>query len=229
MEPPTADHLTNILESCDHLEKQDREKLASQLHRLKWLGEVEGTADDLLRSAAKGGKKATPNEIERATEWLRQRLAGGPIGSILAAREGDRFLERRWPKPDLPPEERKIKVFGRTKWWRENILKAELGGETKQAGYQGPWLFRLPEHQWPPDDDVIEAARRAADEELAGTGATEATKAVAPSAPGSASVMDFEIDLESLADISMEDLERYAATVASVDSVASVETEEGDL
>jgi putative DNA primase/helicase len=232
MEPPPPDLLASILSHCDHLSEDDRKKLASQLHRLNWLGEVEGTADDLIRAAAKGGKRATPNEIERATEWLKQLLAAGPVGSIVAAREGDRFLGRRWPEPGPPTEERRRIVLGRTKWWRENILKNGLGGETKQAGYQGPWLFRMPDHQWPPADDVIDAARRAADGELAATGAaeaTEATEAKAQATPGSASVEDIEIDLSFSTGISMESIERLADTVASVDSGASVEIEEGDL
>jgi hypothetical protein len=196
MEPPAPEHLASILASCDHLGDQDKEKLAGQLHRLNWLGEAEGNADDLIRAAAKAGRKANQDEIERATEWLRQRLADGPIGSILAAREGDRFLGRRWTKPGLTSEERRRFVFGRTKWWRENILKGQLGGETKQAGFHRNYLFRLPDHQWPPNDDVLEAARRAADEELTSTGATESTGTTREGAcPNEASVELEEGDL----------------------------------
>jgi hypothetical protein len=233
MDPPPREHLAGILAKCDHLDEEDREKLAGQLHRLSWLGEVDVTADDLLRTAAKKEKKSTPDEMERATQWLQQRLKDGPVGSILAAKEGDRFLGRRWPDPKLPPEERRRIVFGRTKWWRENVLKGQLDGETKQVGYQGPWLFRLPEHAWPPSDAAIEAARRA-DEELASTEATEATEATGSrgggAAPGGASVEeDADFDLSGLTGVPTESSQLTPDSVDSVDTVAPVETEEGDL
>jgi hypothetical protein len=231
MEPPPPDLLASILAKCDHLGDEDREKLASQLYRLNWVGEVDGTADDLLRAAAKGGKKSPSNETERATEWLQQRMADGPIGSILAAREGDKFLGRRWANPGLPIEERRKFVLGRTKWWREQILKGELQGEPKQAGYQGPWLFRLPGHEWPPADGVIEAARRAADEEMGATEATEATESSRSEAgPGGASVgleSDFYQELATWA--YTKSSQPTPDTVAPVDPVAPVDVEEGDL
>ena len=64
MAPPPSDCLEAILARCDHLSDEDREKLAGQLHRLTWVGEVEGTADDLLRSAARGVKKSNRDEME---------------------------------------------------------------------------------------------------------------------------------------------------------------------
>ena len=46
------------------------------------------------RTAAKVERKATQDQVDRATEWLRQRLADGPVGSVLCAREGDKAIGR---------------------------------------------------------------------------------------------------------------------------------------
>jgi hypothetical protein len=128
-------------------------------------------------------REITRNEIDRATEWLRKRLADGPIGSILCAREGDRFLGRRWPELGLPAGERRKCVLGRAKWWRERILKSRLGGASRRAGYNGPYLFRLPGHAGPPAGSAVVEATRADGEELASTDTTAST---APTKPPSA-------------------------------------------
>ena len=125
--------------------------------------------------APKRSRETTKNEIDRATEWLRRRLADGPVGSILCAREGDRFLGRRWPELGLPMGERRKFVLGRTKWWRERILKSRLGGASRRAGYNGPYLFRLPGHAWPPAGSAVVEATRADGEELASTDTTAST------------------------------------------------------
>jgi hypothetical protein len=119
--------------------------------------------DELM--APKRSREPAPDELERAAKWLRDRLANGPVGSILCAREGDQLLGRRWPDPGLPAADRNPIVLGRVKWWRETILKSRLGGSSNQVGFHGPWMFRLPNHAWPPAGDVVEAAHRAADEE----------------------------------------------------------------
>jgi hypothetical protein len=125
--------------------------------------------------APKRSRETTRNEIDRATEWLRKRLADGPVGSIHCAREGDRFLGRRWPELGLPTGERRKFVLGRTKWWRERILKSRLGGASRRAGYNGPYLFRLPGHAGPPAGSAVVEATRADSEELASTASTAST------------------------------------------------------
>jgi hypothetical protein len=125
--------------------------------------------------APKRSRETTRNEIDRATEWLRKRLADGPAGSILCAREGDRFLGRRWPELGLPTGDRRKFVLGRTKWWRERILKSRLGGVSRRAGYNGPYLFRLPGHAGPPAGSAVVEATRADGEELASTDTTAST------------------------------------------------------
>jgi hypothetical protein len=125
--------------------------------------------------APKRSRGTTRNEIDRATEWLRKRLADGPVGSILCAREGDRLLGRRWPDLGLPAGERRKFVLGRTKWWRERILKSRLGGVSRRAGYNGPYLFRLPGHAGPPGGSAVVEATRADGEELASTDTTAST------------------------------------------------------
>jgi hypothetical protein len=125
--------------------------------------------------APKRSREITKNEIDRATEWLRTRLADGPAGSIVCAREGDRFLGRRWPELGLPMGERRKFVLGRTKWWRERILKSRLGGVSRRTGYNGPYLFRLPGHAGPPAGSAVVEATRADGEELASTDPTAST------------------------------------------------------
>jgi hypothetical protein len=125
--------------------------------------------------APKRSREITKNEMDRATEWLRRRLADGPLGSILCAREGDRFLGRRWPELGLPAGDRRKFVLGRTKWWRERILKSRLGGVSRRAGYNGPYLFRLPGHGGPPAGSAVVEATRADGEELASTATTAST------------------------------------------------------
>jgi hypothetical protein len=161
-------------------------------------------------------RESKRSEIERATEWLRKWLEDGPVGSILCAREGDQFLGRRWPERELPTEERRKRVLGRTKWWRETILKGRLGGESKRFGYGGPYLFRLPTHSWPPADAVAVEAKKADNEEMASTGSTDTTDTTGEGArlPRVESV------------VSMEAVEAGQSCPAMA---ASTDFEEGDL
>jgi hypothetical protein len=166
MEPIPPDLVATILAGCDHLSDEDKGKLATQLHRLAWAGKVDADADDLLRAAARSERKSHQNEVDRATEWLRQRLADGPVGSVLCAREGDKAMGRPWPTPDpkVPPDDQRKRVLARVKWWRETILKKRLEGETARAGYNGPYFFRLPDHitrrLWPPTSEAIRVPNR---------------------------------------------------------------------
>ncbi len=129
-------------------------------------------ADDLLRTTARVERKATRNEVDRATDWLSKRLADGPVGSIICAREGDKVLGRIWPAPGagLPPDEQRMRVLGRVKWWRETILKPRLKGESARGGFNGPYFFRLPDHLtrglWPPPSEAIQAAQHSDDSEV---------------------------------------------------------------
>jgi hypothetical protein len=150
---------------CSHLNDTDKAKLAGQLNRLVWAGAVDVDADDLLRTAARVERKQTQNEVDRATEWLRVRLANGPVGSILCAREGDQAIGRKWPVAPAgePQDKHRRRIFSRVKWWR-TILKDRLGGAAQKAGYQGTWFFRLPEHAWPPSEAAIELAAKEAKE-----------------------------------------------------------------
>lgn len=132
---------------------------------------MEAGADDLLQTAARVERKSFQNEVDRAAEWLSQRLADGPLGSVICAREGDKSIGRIWPAPGagLPPDEQRKRVLGRVKWWRETILKPCLKGESARAGFNGPYFFRLPDHLtrglWPPSSEAIRAAQHADDGE----------------------------------------------------------------
>jgi hypothetical protein len=125
--------------------------------------------------APKRDREANRGEIDRATEWLKEKLADGPVGSVLCAKQGDLLLGRRWPDRSVPTEERRKIVLGRTQWWRETILKSHLGGESRRAGFNGPYLFRLPGHQWPPDPAAAVEASRIDTEEMASTDTTNST------------------------------------------------------
>jgi hypothetical protein len=178
MEPPPPHELESILADCNHLSVADQDKLAGQLHRLVWQGTVEMDADDLLRTAARVERKTTQNELDRATDWLRERLAEGPVGSVLCSREGDKALGRVWPDPGLSRDQRRRSVLGRVKWWREKVLKDRLGGSAQKHGFRpATWFFRLPDHAWPPGDDAMGAARQIEE-------AVEAEEAEEASTPG---------------------------------------------
>jgi hypothetical protein len=172
MEPPCPGDVATILARCNHLGDEGKAKLGAQLYRLTWVGKVDESADELLKTAARVERQSTKDEVGRATEWLRQRLADGPVGSILCAQEGDRDLGRTWPAPskDVSPDELNRRRLGRVKWWRETVLKAKLGGESKRAGFGGPWFFSLSDHSsrglWPPSAEAIQVAQCAADREL---------------------------------------------------------------
>jgi hypothetical protein len=165
LEAAPSDRVSTVLAECGHLSKKDLESLGRQLFRVVWQGPCDVSADDLLRNVSRVERTRSQNEIEKATVWLAERLKNGPVGSILCAKEGDEAIDRAFPDPmeGLPRDEHEKRVLGRVRWWRETILKRRLGGETKRAGFNGPYLFRLPGSPWPPPHDVIEDAVRAAD------------------------------------------------------------------
>jgi putative DNA primase/helicase len=124
-----------------------------------------------LHELVSGKPQARDSEDDtaQAAEWLASRLAEGPVGSVLCAREGERALGRIWPDAHLPLAERHRAILGRVKWWRERVLKTKLGGYSRKAPlFQGPYLFVLPDHEprqrWPPPPEAI-AARWAEEKE----------------------------------------------------------------
>jgi hypothetical protein len=67
------DEAQAILARFDHLDSEDRERLAQQLFRIDWLGTVDISADDAVNAHAK--RDQGPNKVEKATEWVREFLA----------------------------------------------------------------------------------------------------------------------------------------------------------
>ncbi len=126
-------------------------------------------ADDLLREAARNDRKHERKEVDRAAEFLQGYLKDGPRGSIEAARAGDEFLGHPWSELLMgkSKDERRILALGRTKWWREYVLKPRLEGEAHRAGFNGPYMFQLPDHVdrrlWPPPTEAIQAAHDASE------------------------------------------------------------------
>jgi hypothetical protein len=203
---------------CSHLSETAKDQLAGQLHRLSWTGIVDTPADDLLRTAAKVSRQHTRAVVDQATQWLQKRLADGPAGSVLCAKEGDLAIGRRWPEASLAHQERTKAVMGRTKWWREEILKNRLSGEAKQVGFHGPWMFRLPHHAWPPSADDVLAARAVDAAEL-----HPPVDSVSPPLTVRAWEDDGHWEATEAATEATEATEAPLANRASVASVASVE------
>jgi hypothetical protein len=79
------DEAQAILARFDHLDSEDRERLAQQLFRIKWLGAVETSADDAVN--AFGKREQGTNKVEKATEWVKKFLAkyAYPSDEIVAA------------------------------------------------------------------------------------------------------------------------------------------------
>jgi len=146
-----------ILESeqCKELAESDKDLLKEQLFNLRWEGEVNVKADDILERISASGRKTAREDLEKATLWLAARLKDGPVLSKVCAEEGEKFMGKTWPSPDgITPEEHERRCNGRTKWWRETILKGRLNGESRQHGFRGSWYFLLAGHStdghWPP-------------------------------------------------------------------------------
>jgi putative DNA primase/helicase len=104
---------------------EDRQRLKSQLYHVVWLGETDAEADKVFAAAAR--RPDLPSDIQRAAEWLRGRLAGGPVESEVCVREGKAALQLSKP----------------LKWWRDTVLKGELQGKPRKDGFDGPWLWGL--------------------------------------------------------------------------------------
>ena len=114
-----------------------------------------------------GGKPRTetPDARIQATEWLEQRLEAGPVGSLVCARDGDAFLGRPWKNlSTLAGEERKRFTLGRSKWWREQILKPKLRGCCRRyGGPNGAYFFYAAEDERSPSLEAIAEAKRLED------------------------------------------------------------------
>ena len=110
------------------------------------------------------GKPRTsqPDDKRKAAEWLRARLADGPVGSCVCARDGDQALGKPWNLERFAEEDRRKFILGRVKFWREKILNDRLQGKAAKHGKSGPWFFRLEDTDaaatWPPSMDAIAEA-----------------------------------------------------------------------
>jgi hypothetical protein len=146
---------------CGQLAAEQWEKLSQQLRQVVWKGQVDYTAEDLLACAASPKRPHQKSRIEKAQKWLAERLAGGPVGSLVCAKEGSEAIGEAWPDTTHDnPETARRKIMGRVKWWREIVLKKGLGGEARKHGYPGLWFFCLPNNeQWPPSQESIHAAQ----------------------------------------------------------------------
>jgi hypothetical protein len=85
----SSDGAERVLAPFDHLSQDDRDRLAKQLFRVAWLGQVNTDADSLFaaRSARDG------NKVAKCAEWMQAFLAtyAYPSSEILAAAEAQGF------------------------------------------------------------------------------------------------------------------------------------------
>lgn len=93
-------------------------------------------------------RKASEYAIRPVKYLSKPRLPMGMV-VLVAAREGDAYLGKSWPK-SKSPDDPGPQVMGRVKWWRESVLKAQLEGYSQKHGMRGTWFFRLPNTDWPP-------------------------------------------------------------------------------
>jgi hypothetical protein len=72
---------------CGHLDEADRDRLACQLFRIHWLGEVTDTADTVMAEAGKQAKE--PGKVDQAAKWLEAFLKqyAYPADEVFAAGE----------------------------------------------------------------------------------------------------------------------------------------------
>lgn len=118
---------------------------------------------------SKGRRPATKSTAPRIgcpNAWPMVRWAR----SSVLGRETRSWVESGPPPAGLPPDEQRMRVLGRVKWWRETILKPRLKGESARGGFNGPYFFRLPDHLtrglWPPPSEAIQAAQHSDDSEV---------------------------------------------------------------
>ena len=204
---------TVIRDHCDPtLDDEGRARMKEQLNRVRWSGPCDVEAEDLLSAAAKADRKPPTNEFGRAEEWLRNRLEDGPIESLIAAKEGDEFLGRKWPEiaEGLTADQIEVMRLGRVKWWRENILKKRLGGMSRQRGFRGRWFFELPIVPTPSSSPWVKIAE--------GTLPTEATTEDHPLTPTSVASVASVASVETLN-------VQYASKQTTIHSVNTESTE----
>ena len=153
------DEALRLIGPCEHLTPDKRLKLASQLRRPVYEGKTSLTADDLVKKHIEREKPTA--RINAAADWLKSRLELGPAGSVLVALQGDLFLGLSKSTDGMSPDDKKRLRLGRVKWWREQILKAKLGGASRklQLGWEhAVWFFTIPGSEWPPSQEAVNAA-----------------------------------------------------------------------
>ena len=101
--------------------------------RVEWLGESSVRAEDLEDAEREHGRRG-PTEVERATEWLREELAGGPrpAEEVKRAAEAEGF--------SLPTLRRAFK---------------QASGRAAPGGYQGRSMWALPDRDDQEGQEVI--------------------------------------------------------------------------
>ncbi len=138
---------------------------------------VQVNVRDLMASAKESTGGGQPH-IGQAADWLRQAIeAGGPIGSMFAAKLGDERMGRQWPAATLAHNEYSKACAVRNHWWRVYILKNKLGGSSRKyvtMSGKALWFFTLPTSTWPPSIQAIKDAA-SMDADLQGVGPTQGT------------------------------------------------------
>jgi hypothetical protein len=134
--PLTPEEVQRVRPALAHLDDARQAKLLAQLFRLEWKGRTAETADEVLARRAAGA----PKDAERAADWLKAFLAGGPQPSEVCVSQGNRALG----------------LTRRGDWWSGRVLRDLLGGKPRKLGQRegAQWWYTLPHHAWPPEGTV---------------------------------------------------------------------------
>jgi hypothetical protein len=111
----------------DDLSSEDLQEYAYSLATAEWLGYTELTGDDCCSFE---GMIEQENHFDKdkASAWLRNYLQTGPKTAQDCMDSGNAHMESRHD----------------VRWWRDKILGAKLGGESKHDGRYSRWLWCLP-------------------------------------------------------------------------------------
>jgi hypothetical protein len=139
MRPLNPEEEQRVRPALEHLDEARQAKLLRQLFRIEWKGMTSARADDVLAEAARKASGAT-KDAERAADWLKAFLAGGPQPSEVCVAQGNRALG----------------LARRSDWWSGRVLRDLLGGKPRKLGQRhgAQWWYWLPGQAWPPDGAV---------------------------------------------------------------------------
>lgn len=119
-----------VLKDFNHLGATDLTELGEQLARLQWLGEVETSADQVLRDSQPGGKNV--GTVEACMEWLKTFVG-----------------DRAWPAKEILAAAKEAGYSFEAQKEAKTRLNQSGGYESKPLTGSGEWWFgKGPKDQW---------------------------------------------------------------------------------